>query len=281
MLERVPKLNKLQRQAIIIKRNSLPQQQFTSWDQLQTIPGIGNATLVSLKTFCKNPEDTPIPSPPSATEGSPPHPVLMTTRQEHPKHRIPDALHQLVAYYMQSKATAGDMYQDSGCNRCVGGHEVHETWQKYLATKGLKPVMIPKQEEFLFGNNQTEMSDCAFEYPVFFDNELCGSLDMARIGVRCPALYSNGMMKTWKHVLDFDKQTTRIGAFNKEYPFRNGIPILEIFQIPDQVDLSKVPPAFRLDNKEPLAPLQRTYSVRRSSTSTDGKQEVDKPTADC
>ena len=125
------------------------------------------------------------------------------------------------------------------------------------------------------------MSDCALEYPVFFDNELCGSLDMARIGVRCPALYSNGMMKTWKHVFDFDKQTTRIGAFNKEYPFRNGIPILEIFQIPDQVDLSKVPPAFRLDNKEPLAPLQRTYSVRRSSTSTDGKQEVDKPTADC
>ena len=121
------------------------------------------------------------------------------------------------------------------------------------------------------------MSDCAFEYPVFFDNELCGSLDMARIGVRCPALYSNGMMKTWKHVLDFDKQTTRIGAFNKEYPFRNGIPILEIFQIPDQVDLSKVPPAFRLENKEPAVPLQRTYSVRRSATSTEGKEQ----TADC
>ena len=126
------------------------------------------------------------------------------------------------------------------------------------------------------------MSDCAFEYPVFFDNELCGSLDMARIGVRCPALYSNGMMETWKHVLDFDKQTTRIGAFNKEYPFRNGIPILEIFQIPDNVDLSTVPPAFRLDNKDPTATsLQRTYSVRRPTTSTDGNEGADKQTAAC
>ena len=42
-------------------------------------------------------------------------------------------------------------------------------------------------------------------------------------------------MKQWKHVLDFDKQETRIGEFGLTYPFKDTVPILDIFQMPDQL----------------------------------------------
>ena len=86
--------------------------------------------------------------------------------------------------------------------------------------QGLTPVQLHKKEEFNFGNCKVDMSDCASQYPVFFEGALEGSVDIARIPVACPALFSKRMMREWKHVLDFDKQMTTIGAFKLQYPLR-------------------------------------------------------------
>ena len=50
-LERVPKLTMPIRKAIINKRNNLPGQRYTSWDQLQNIAGLGSSMLESMKCF--------------------------------------------------------------------------------------------------------------------------------------------------------------------------------------------------------------------------------------
>ena len=141
------------------------------------------------------------------------------------------------------------MYQDSGCNRCVAGHDVHDTWHRYLDKQGLTPVRLNKKEEFIFGNCKVEISDYAFQYPVFFGGTLVGSIDVARIPVACPALFSKRMMVEWKHVLDFAKQTTYIGAFDLQYPFENSIPVLDIFQLPSSLAMEKIPPCFRASSR--------------------------------
>ena len=92
-------------------------------------------------------------------------------------------------------------------------------------------------------------SPTAFQYPVFFDGTLVGSIDVARMPVACPALFSKRMMVESKHVLDFAKQTTYIGAFDLQYPFENSIPVLDIFQLPPSLDLEKVPPCFRASSR--------------------------------
>ena len=57
------------------------------------------------------------------------------------------------------------------------------------------------------------------------------------------------MMREWKRVLDFDKQMTTIGAFNLKYPFEDSVPVLDIFQLPDNLDMSKIPPCFHATSK--------------------------------
>ena len=105
---------------------------------------------------------------------------------------------------------------------------------------------LDKQEEFVFGNGKSEMSDCAFSYPVFLDGKIVGSIDIAQIPVDCPALFSKRMMKEWHMLLDFAKQVTTIGRFNCVIPFLNTVPVLDVFQMPDNLDRLKVPPCFHL-----------------------------------
>lgn len=162
-----------------------------------------------------------------------------------PPNYIPNLAPQLLTLWAKTRSgNPGEMYQDSGCNRCVGGPEVHDAMQEFLKPYGIIPIRLDKREEFIFGNNQVEFSDCAFVYPVFLDGILRGSIDIARIPASCPALYSKGMMKQWRHKLDFEKQETHIGEFGLTYPFKDTVPILNIFQMPARVTTKDIPPCF-------------------------------------
>ena len=57
-------------------------------------------------------------------------------------------------------------------------------------------------------------------------------------------------MKQWKHVLDFDKQETRIGEFGLTYPFKDTVPILDIFQMHDRLPENQIPPCFRVSRQQ-------------------------------
>ena len=184
---------------------------------------------------------------------------------------IPNLPPQLLTLLAHSTGkSAGDMYQDSGCNRRVAGPDAHDQMHQFLEPFGIFPVKLNKQEEFIIGNNQVEMSDCAFQYPVFFDGKLVGSIDIARIPVPCPALYSKRMMKLWKHVLDFDKQITRIGSFGLTYPFKDSVPLLDVFQMPDRLAKADIPPCFRRDTHD--VRLTSTEGIQTPTTSTEGIQ---------
>ena len=181
------------------KRSSLPDQRFTSWDDLREIPGLGKVMLDSLKTFCLDPAQNLDPL--AATHK---HPVFMIATQgtlgSTERHVMgADIGHLLTLWTQTSQQKPGKMYQDSGCKHCVAGHDVHDVWQRYLSSQGLTPVRLNKKEE----NCKVEISDCAFQYPVFFEGTLRGSIDVARIPVACPALFSKRAMRECKHVLDF------------------------------------------------------------------------------
>ena len=51
-LEAIPKLSKQIRKSILHKRNNLPNQRFSSWDEVSTITGIGPTILTQMKVFC-------------------------------------------------------------------------------------------------------------------------------------------------------------------------------------------------------------------------------------
>ena len=137
------------------------------------------------------------------------------------------------------------MYEDSGCNRCVAGKEVHKKWQRYLAEFGLQAVKLEKTEEFVFGNGQVEMSDCAYSYPIFLGGEFKGSIDIARINADCPPLFSKKMMKEWKITLDFEQQCTLIKQFDITSPFHGSVPVIDVLDIPENFKIQDVPSYFR------------------------------------
>ena len=140
---------------------------------------------------------------------------------------------------------SGEMYADSGCNRCVAGKDVHAHWQEYLRAYHLKPAMHKKQEEFIFGNGEVETSDCSFECPVFLEGKFQGTIDVPRIGKPYPALFSKRMMADWQVTLDFAKSTMAIRKHKVELPFKDSIPVVDIFDLPEILDRRKIPPAFR------------------------------------
>lgn len=176
---------------------------------------------------------------------------------------------QLVVMFTESSEHfPGEMYQDSGCARSCGGPEVHARMHAFLDKYGITPVQVFKKEEFIFGNNQVEWSDCSFQYPVFFNGVLRGAIDIARLPVSCPALYSKRMMKQWKHILDFDNQETRIGEFSLTYPFKDSIPVIDIFQMPDRLTKNEIPPMFRAETDSQSQVYLATAADARSRSPT-------------
>ena len=99
-LERVPKLTLPLRQAIMLKRNSLPSQRFSNWEDLRSFPGFGNETLRSLKVFCLDPAQG------LATTAADKHPVLMTdtldTLPSHDRHMMAADVGQLLTLWTQT-----------------------------------------------------------------------------------------------------------------------------------------------------------------------------------
>ena len=134
----MPKLTRQVKIEIIKKRNSLPGQRFTSWDQLATISGIGKVLLQTLKVFCQDPATSSVVEergqPRDSTTGNP---VWMMQCKEEAdqviRHDLTTCrLKPFSVWWTQAdRYRPGDMYQDSGCNRCIGGEEHDQKWQQY------------------------------------------------------------------------------------------------------------------------------------------------------
>ena len=142
------------------------------------------------------------------------------------KKRIDTLLSNLVLV-CKTERQPGQMWFDTGCRRCVSGPEDHQKMQDKLASIGLQPLRINKQEEFVFGNAKTSTSDCSFLYPAFLKGRFVGLIDIARVPVQCPALFSLKMAKKWgcltdhkngqlivkDHICTYDFQSNKRPAF--------------------------------------------------------------------
>ena len=115
------------------------------------------------------------------------------------------------------------MYEDSGCNRCVAGREVHKKLHTYLVNVGLKPIKLESFNSSFLGMDKSKCP-IAFSYPIFLGGEFKGSIDIARINADCPALFSKKTMREWKISLDFEKQCTLIKEFDISSPFHGSVP---------------------------------------------------------
>ena len=70
-------------------------------------------------------------------------------------------------------------------------------------------------------------------------------IDIASGKVPCPALWSKRMMNEWKITLDFEKKQTYTKKHNVYIPFKDDIPIIQIFQLPDAITADHIPAEFR------------------------------------
>ena len=120
---------------------------------------------------------------------------------------------------------------DSGCFRSLAGKPTHSSMQEYLKQFGLQPLWVPKVEEFVFGNCNTEFSDKSFMYPVFRDGKLIDVVDLARIKPECPPLISKGVMKDWDVKLNFGEQVTEVQKHGFETPFIKDSPFVDLFDM--------------------------------------------------
>ena len=73
---------------------------------------------------------------------------------------------------MKGKIQPGDLWADSGCVRGVGGEDQHEIWSDHLTRHfNLKPVVMPCNEQFQFGDGHVEKSSKKYLYPSFFQGK--------------------------------------------------------------------------------------------------------------
>ena len=169
---------------------------------------------------------------------------------------------------MKNKIQPGDLWADSGCVRGVGGEEQHQVWAEHLLKKlNLKPVVMPCNEQFQFGDGHVEKSTKKYLYPSFFLGKFRGVLDQASVPLKCPQLLSKGVMKTWDVDLRFGKGVTFIGKWNVEIPFNDkDIPMVNVFEVtPEQVQQQwhKIPDHFKATSSDYDSNL-RTPPKRRS-----------------
>ena len=143
---------------------------------------------------------------------------------------------------------AGRLWFDTGCRRCVSGPQDHEKMTKALALVGLKPLKVEKREQFIFGDAKTAESDCAFAYPAFQNNLFAGLIDIARVPVPCPGLFSLKMAKRWHCQTDHKAEQVIVKKYDRIWPFQNGTPVINVLDYdPDHIDFTDVPPEFFID----------------------------------
>ena len=139
----------------------------------------------------------------------------------------------------------GQMWFDTGCRRCVSGPDDHDLFQKKLLKIGIVPLKINKQEEFIFGDAKTAVSDCAFVYPTFLNGKFASVIDMARVPVPCPALFSLQMAKQWHCITDHCLEEVVVQKHGRRFPFHKGTPYLNVLDYTlENLDLTGVPKEF-------------------------------------
>jgi len=142
----------------------------------------------------------------------------------------------------------GYLWFDTGCRRCVSGHEEHQRMTEALARIGLKPVKVMKQEQFIFGDAKTATSDCAFAYPSFQNSRFAGLMDIARVPVPCPGLFSLKMAKRWRCITDHHAQKIVVQKYDRVWPFQNGTPVINVLDFEeDKLDFTDIPPEFFIE----------------------------------
>ena len=236
-MERIPKLSKDVAKSILLFRSNTKHQQFTNWEHVLQVPSVGPSTLRQIRIFCKDPADTFRVNPESASPAMVVEKTMVTITPE-------------VFLTMRTKPVPGEGWADTGCRRSVGGEQVHADWQKHLHTLGLKPLRIDTQEEFIFGNNATEWSDCAFRYPIIIDSKMKGTIDIARIPKPCPVLFSTDVLREWGGVMDLEKQVTILRKLDSTQPFKEGIPFINIFNVIRELDWETIPQEYWVDAQE-------------------------------
>ena len=143
----------------------------------------------------------------------------------------------------------GHLWFDTGCRRCVCGPDDHKRMRDKLRNYGLRPMKTSLQEEFIFGDGETHSSVCSWKYPVFLDNNFCGTIDIAEVEVPCPPLFSLGMAKAWecttKH--SADKSYIHIGKHHKNIYFTDTpyIDIMDIQDLSQSKDKENIPAEMR------------------------------------
>ena len=101
----------------------------------------------------------------------------------------------------------GYMLLDCGCRRSVAGRRWHEEFQRFLEAEfALHPKRGTCEEIFRFGNGQTEVSSCFYDYPVAFLGK-AGVLRVSMVETDTPPLFSRSAMASNNLTINFGNNT--------------------------------------------------------------------------
>jgi hypothetical protein len=152
-------------------------------------------------------------------------------------------------YLLKESRKPGFMYFDTGCKRCVSGPDDHVKMTAALALIGLQPVRKDKKEQFIFGDGIVEESECSYIYPAFIRGQyVTGGINIAKVNVPCPPLFSIGMAAQWECITNHKKKYVRIGRFRHKVPFKDGVtPYIDVFEYGPGTDMTVVPREFFIE----------------------------------
>ena len=77
-------------------------------------------------------------------------------------------------------------------------------------------------------------------------------------------------MGEWEVMLDFAKNTTAIRKYKVELPFKESIPVIDIFDLPEILNRKYIPPSFRTFEEPTLvANVEESFQDRAEGKTKD------------
>ena len=155
---------------------------------------------------------------------------------------------------------------DVGCKRNVAGSKWHHDMQEMLRTKGLCPIRVDQQEEFVFGSDRVDKSLCAWKYPVGLHGRT-GVVNIAEIESNCPGLLSDVTMGQLDISINTGPRTYHVGAFDVwDYPYPKSDTDHAMIYCDQFGDLSQLDHAFFVEHSD--LPIRKGTAKRLRKAAT-------------
>ncbi len=125
---------------------------------------------------------------------------------------------------------------DSGCRRSMAGKRWCDEARRRLAGIGLRPVEVPCDDRFRFGDGRVALASSSWKYP-FGIYGRDGVLSIAEVPQECPPLLSAKFVGELEVIMDFKDKSLAIDGEKRPMPMlSSGHPALDVAEYDDKAE---------------------------------------------